>query len=69
VQDGITRRTSTEAGQNPSYRLRIWHHIEPVFVMAHEQNYDVRTPDMAAGHDLVLTVGPTKNKKKEVLKC
>jgi len=37
--------------------------------MAHEQNYDVRTPDMAAGHDLVLTVGPTKNKKKEVLKC
>jgi len=65
VQDGITRRTSTEAGQNPSYRLRIWHHIEPVFVMAHEQNYDVRTPDMAAGHDLVLTVSSDEKQKRK----
>jgi len=65
VQDGITRRTSTEAGQNPSYRLRIWHHIEPVFVMARDPNYDIRTPVISAGHDLVLTVSSDEKQKRK----
>lgn len=68
MQDGITSSNQYRGLQNPSYRLRLWHHIEPVFVRAGDPNYDIRTPDMPAGHDLVLTVRSDEKGSFKMLK-
>lgn len=47
----------------PSYRLRLWRHIEAVFVLVRDPHYDVRTPDMSAGHDRVLTLRSDEKQK------
>jgi len=43
--------------QQPRYRLRLWRHSEPVFVMTGGPNYDIRTPDMSAAHGLCSLSG------------
>src|SRR3954471_4539236 len=61
MQDGIT--SSNRCRPGPRYRLRLWRHIEPVFVMAGGPNYDIRTPGMSAGHGLVLAVRSDEKQK------
>jgi hypothetical protein len=54
--------------QNPGYRLQIWLHIDPVFVLLRDPKYDLRTPGMAAASALVVVrnspFGLMKNKKE-----